>query len=160
VEGAVLRTSAGSVTRALPTERALQRGPIVTNLKRLAVPFLFAAMLLSIPLVNTIAWSSSCGTSSTRVCVFADSGFVDPKAGISGSVSLYTGKYFNTNIDINDSGNGNQNWYTNQAVVFHDDANNTGGSFCVNPLIGYSNVGWTRQDRWSSHLVGETGSRC
>lgn len=132
----------------------------MSSLKRLAIPFVFAAMLLAIPLAHAIAWSSTCGGTSTRVCVFADSGFVDPKAGISGSVSLYSGKYYNTNVDINDSGNGNQNWYSNQAVSFHDDANNTGGSYCMNPGYGISNVGWTRQDRWSSHLVGELGSRC
>jgi len=131
-------------------------------LKRFLAPIAVAGMLLTIPLSGTLAWSSSCGGSSTRVCIFADDGFVDPKAGISGSVSNYNdgSKYYNTNILINDSANGGQNWYSNQAVVFHNDAGNTGGAFCMNPLVGYSTIGWFNNDRWSSHLVGASGSRC
>lgn len=133
-------------------------------LKRLAVPIITAALLVGVPLGAAAAttWYTSCSSSTYKVCIFADDGFVDPKATVNGSVSNYNdgSVYYNTNIKINDSANGAKNWYSNQAVVFHNDGGNTGGAFCVNPLVGYSSIGIFNNDRWSSHLVGQAGDRC
>ena len=119
------------------------------------VPALVAILAGLIPVAGATAWTTNCSSSGQKVCIYRDDNYGLPLAAVNGNYDNYNdgSKYPNTNDNINDSANGAKNWYSSNDVIFYNDANDQGGSFCVNSLTGYQTIGFFNNDRWSSHQV-------
>lgn len=136
----------------------------MSALRRLAYPTVLALLLTGSFAFGAMGWSAfgeGCG-SSYLVCVSRDDGNGTPMATTNSSDSSYSGDvYYNTGgQSINDSINSMQNWFSGQDVTFHQDANQSGGAFCVDSLYGYSALSIFWDDTFSSHQVGNDDNAC
>lgn len=128
----------------------------------LLYPAIMAALLTALVPLMASAWSAgnSCGSSTYKICVSLDDGNGVPRATTNGDDLSYVGdKYFNTNININDSVSSMQNWYSNQHVWFWQDTGWNGAHMCVPALYGFTSISWLHDDTFSSHFY-QSGAAC
>jgi len=135
----------------------------LANVKRLVLPTLLAVTMTAIGAFAAAGWANttSCGSSTFKICVSKDDNNTVPKAVTSTSDSSYIGDfYYNNPNTINDSVSSMQNWYSARDVIFHHDPNNNGDAMCVDSLYEYDSISIFHDDQFSSHALTSGDGAC
>jgi hypothetical protein len=124
---------------------------MASSMARLLVALVLATVIAAGLPASVGAWSSSCGTTN-GACIYAHQNFTLPRAGASTSVEVYVGKYFNSDINLNDSASSLKNLFTNRDIRWYHDPSWGGFSWCIDSNTMVGDLGWLDNDAFSSHI--------
>lgn len=128
--------------------------------RRLIHALLFAVILGTVPYVVAGGWSSSCSSSTNKVCIYRDDNWALPVAAMNGSKDNYNdgATYPNSASLVDNSANGSKNWYSSYDVNHYNSAYYQNYSMCTNTNSGWQTIGVFNNDNWSSHLLVSTSA--
>ena len=149
--------------------RAIDNGGIdmTSTFKRLGAASLVVIWLVAMVPATALAlvnWSVGCsGTANSNyVCNYSDRNFSGVWGHWAGSDSSYVNQNYNsgTSTTVNDTTSSVKNLYGSKDVTWHNEPNQAGAGFCVNPNTIVSWVGLFSNDAFSSHQVATDNNAC
>lgn len=108
-----------------------------------------------VPAANVAAWSTTCNTTTKRICLFKHEDYVVPKATTDVTVESYTTNYPNTTEPVNDSVTSIKNNFAGTDVRFYEHPDLDTPLLCLPQDSQIKNVGQADNDKASSHQKGD-----
>lgn len=127
---------------------------------RIALALALSLVLATGLAASVGAWGSTCSASGNKVCIYAHQNYGLPKAGTNGSVEAYAGKFYNSDIPIDNSTSSLSNLYSAKDISWYHNPSWGGWNWCVDSWLSIADLGLLDNDAFSSHIVHGGDGAC